>query len=100
MLLGGSLRRRRFAETETALAMGETARVWRSSPSLVLGLPGGSLDAFILDRRVAERLADDADREGSGADVPPAVPDGGVGLPMPDPTAVPWAVGHEPVLGG
>ena len=107
--MGGSLRRRRFAETEMALVMGQTARVWRSSPSLVSGLPQGSVEAFLLDKRVAERLLeeDEAEQEsgsvgGGAAGAVPLVPAvGGVGgVPMPDPTGVPWAPGHEPVLGG
>lgn len=83
--------------------------MWGTSPSRVSGLPQGSVEAFLLDKRVAERLleqdAEDAESgDGGGVAavaVPPVTADGGVGsVPMPDPTGVPWAPGHEPVLGG
>ena len=39
------------------------ARTWSKSPSELLGLRAGSVEAFVLDRDLAERLAGEAERE-------------------------------------
>jgi hypothetical protein len=50
-----------FAATPTAVDVARVARAWGQSPSRVLGLPPGSVEAYVVDRDLAARL-EDADR--------------------------------------
>ena len=56
---GGPIsRRRRLAST-----VAQVARTWSKSPSDLLGLRPGSVEAFVVDRDLAELLAGEARRE-------------------------------------
>ena len=43
-----------------AVEVAETARAWGSQPSRVLGLPAGSLAAFVVDRDLAVLMVERA----------------------------------------
>jgi len=49
-----------FATGPNALSLVQTARVWNKSPSELLALEAGSLEALVLDHALAQRLVSEA----------------------------------------
>lgn len=69
--------------------------MWGARPSALLGLDPGSVEAFLVDRDLAQLLHDEEQRQGQEGDAGPV---GGVEAPgvahpgsPPPPDGVPWS---------